>query len=100
MGVVGFLAFMFLLSQALASGGDYWVQYWVDKNQITPESINYGRAATEAVSQWFKDFYNDEYFDIYVFGIIVLFTIVISIWRSYLFFNVSHLIFIMLKVLY
>lgn len=95
--MAGFLAFMFLLSQALASGGDYWVQYWVDKNQVAPgkEDILRSTRATEessimaSIKRWFESFYNDEYFDIYVFGFIVLLTVIVSFSRSYMFFTVS-----------
>lgn len=92
--MASFLLFMFLLSQALASSGDYWVQYWVDKNQVSPEILTDDRTPRAAefmssINQWFKNFYNDEFFDIYVFGIIILLTVVISFWRSYLFFSVS-----------
>lgn len=68
---------------------DYYVKYWVNKNEVVPEEPASHTPVSfwDDVTDWWNDFYEYEYFDIIVFGVLVLFTIVVSLSRSFVFFN-------------
>lgn len=104
-----FLAFMFVLSQALASSGDYFVTYWVnsqanvtnleDDFNVTDEVMirnlrDVQRVVTRDLEKfwhWIVEvwsaFVEDDNFDVYVFTIITVLTVVITLIRSFVFFN-------------
>lgn len=103
-----FLLFMCLFSQALASGGDYWITYWVNMEEhfySTGSSDSNLRNATAALSAEtisnFTNAVNDTVTPsknvpyslvvpretcIYVFTGITVATIIVTIARSFLFF--------------
>lgn len=96
-GIFVFVFFLFLFAQVLASGGDYYLTYWTNKEQqkIIETDIQLTREASgwdqfwDDFNQFFKDLYANEYFDLYAFGLIILLTIVISLLRSFTFFNAA-----------
>lgn len=102
-GLFVFLLFMFILAQALASGGDYYLTYWTNKNEEVDVSTifsfirNRFKRDTSSWNQFWEDFYHNEYFDIYVFAFIIILTIIVSLGRSFLFFSVSNITTIPLK---
>lgn len=105
-----FLTLMCVLAQGLASAGDYFLTYWVSKQQIIPELNSFFNASNssqeielnrstrdinpdwntfvEKISSWWTNIIEDEYFDIYLFSLITILTVVITLGRSFLFFNV------------
>uniref|UniRef100_A0A336LKT5 Oxysterol-binding protein n=1 Tax=Culicoides sonorensis TaxID=179676 RepID=A0A336LKT5_CULSO len=100
-----FLAFMCIFAQFLASSGDYFLTYWVNKQENVTELQTNEFNNTETNSQtkrdikedwdnfWMKiasiweSFVNDENFDVYLFTIITILTVVITLARSVIFFN-------------
>uniref|UniRef100_A0A336M8S7 CSON013802 protein n=1 Tax=Culicoides sonorensis TaxID=179676 RepID=A0A336M8S7_CULSO len=101
--IFAWVFFLFLFAQALASGGDYYLTYWSNKEQqkfvdasfftflhhrFVRETSSWNKF-WEDFAQFFKDFYANEYFDLYAFGIIIALTIVISLTRSFVFFNAA-----------
>ncbi|XP_061393047.1 probable multidrug resistance-associated protein lethal(2)03659 [Musca vetustissima] len=119
----GFFMFFVMLvfcvmSQGLASCGDYFLSYWVNKKgSIEAKRVEYVTAAalndslhgtttttmdpltwssshqTEtSLSKWLSQYgvhVDPEMLDIYIFTIITVATIVITVTRSFLFFNVA-----------
>lgn len=103
-GIFVAVFFLFLFAQVLASGGDYFLTYWTNKEQqkiIDTDSLRsfmhyrFARDVSgwdqfwEDFNQFFKDLYSYEYFDLYAFAVIILLTIVISLGRSFAFFNAA-----------
>lgn len=122
--------FLFIFAQILASGGDYFVTYWVNKvenynsgdtgkksalvmenSSYTPipdsfdvvsnsiyddkryqddlllrDSFNISNLVSDVSSSWDK-FKEDKNFDIYIFTIITVATVVVTLGRSFYFFN-------------
>ncbi|KNC31637.1 putative multidrug resistance-associated protein lethal(2)03659 [Lucilia cuprina] len=106
-----------ILSQALASGGDYFLSYWVNKkgsieaerienaakhvnttlynntNEVFESTSSSSSHQLESKLSVFLDQYDihidPEMLDIYIFTIITVATIIITVTRSFLFFNVA-----------
>ncbi|XP_053675062.1 probable multidrug resistance-associated protein lethal(2)03659 [Anopheles nili] len=76
--VVLLILFMFLLSQLCASGGDYFLTYWVNK-------------AEEKLPAVFATGNEDEdrYIDIYIFTGLTVATVIITLTRSMFFFRTA-----------
>ncbi|XP_063697681.1 probable multidrug resistance-associated protein lethal(2)03659 [Culicoides brevitarsis] len=96
-GIFIVVFFLFVFSQVLASGGDYFLTYWTNKEQQKiVEQTSYLHRFVRATdgfwhdfNQFFKDLYAYEYFDLYAFALIILLTIVVSLGRSFVFFNAA-----------
>lgn len=107
-----FLAFMCILAQFLASAGDWFLTYWVNKQNITEVAketpLNPLNASFDDVNIrnrrdikedwdnfWMKVneiweiIVNDQYFDVYLFTAITVLTVLVTLARSVMFFNVS-----------
>ncbi|XP_065369875.1 probable multidrug resistance-associated protein lethal(2)03659 [Calliphora vicina] len=74
--VLAVMTFLCLAAQILASGSDYFLSYWVNKNENSfPEST--------------QDSVKTDSIDIYIFTGLNLAVIVFSMFRSFLFFNLA-----------
>ncbi|XP_058066855.1 probable multidrug resistance-associated protein lethal(2)03659 [Anopheles bellator] len=98
--VVSAILFMFLLSQLCASGGDYFLTYWVNKVEESPESVDNsaggeGRSlledlAANGTALMVNGTSNeDQYIDIYIFTALTVATVVITLARSMFFFRTA-----------
>ncbi|XP_052861311.1 probable multidrug resistance-associated protein lethal(2)03659 [Anopheles cruzii] len=106
--VVLTILFMFLLSQLCASGGDYFLTYWVNKVEESPESVD-NSAGGEGLSllddlaangsalvgngtspnDLLPPTDDDRYIDIYIFTALTVATVVITLARSMFFFRTA-----------
>ncbi|XP_050098722.1 probable multidrug resistance-associated protein lethal(2)03659 [Anopheles aquasalis] len=115
--VLGIL-FMFLLSQLAASGGDYFLTYWVNKAEQSPEAManryggNIGNDTNSTaeptstveppkmsvIGQFFSTISEafasgnedeDRYIDIYIFTALTVATVIITLTRSMFFFRTA-----------
>ncbi|XP_037923052.1 probable multidrug resistance-associated protein lethal(2)03659 [Hermetia illucens] len=75
-------------TQLLASGGDYFVSYWVDKeaardvvNSTSTSGVNQTQIESSADSENMTD--------IYIFSAIIVGTVIVTLARSFLFFSVA-----------
>lgn len=111
-----FLALMCVLAQFLASCGDWFLTYWVNKQanitelrspeiNLTANSLKIGgnelnsRTRRDLQEYWnslgiqsteiWESIVNDQYFDVYLFTVITIMTVLITLGRTVLFFNVS-----------
>lgn len=111
-----FLALMCVLAQFLASCGDWFLTYWVNKQakitelrspeiNLTANSVKIdgdepnSRTTRDLQEYWnslgiqsteiWKSIVNDQYFDVYLFTVITILTVLITLGRTVLFFNVS-----------
>uniref|UniRef100_A0A1A9WJ69 Multidrug resistance-associated protein lethal(2)03659 n=1 Tax=Glossina brevipalpis TaxID=37001 RepID=A0A1A9WJ69_9MUSC len=103
-----------ILSQVLGSAGDYFLSYWVNKKgrlqadnkelQLRSSAMDMANNSTEAsvadnshnieshisnILLQYNIYIDPEMLDIYVFTVITVATIVITVARSYLFFNMA-----------
>ncbi|EDV31158.2 uncharacterized protein Dana_GF14687 [Drosophila ananassae] len=97
----GFFAFFVMmgfcvLSQGLASLGDYFLSYWVTKKGTVAAQAGNDTMSSIALesrmSVWFHDLgwnVDAEMLDTYIFTVITILTIVITVARSFLFFNLA-----------
>lgn len=100
--------FLFMLAQLAASAGDYFLTYWVSKEeerhaqpQLTSlhlnvtegasfsEIINSNDTVLVKIQQISEGVIYSNYFDIYVFSALTIATIVLTLSRSFLFFNIA-----------
>lgn len=100
-GIFSVVFLLFLFAQMLASGGDYFLTYWTNKEQqkVTEPKTSLHHRFVRDVSGWdqfwedfnqfFVDLYAYEYFDLYAFAVIILLTIVVSLGRSFVFFQAA-----------
>ncbi|XP_017022525.1 probable multidrug resistance-associated protein lethal(2)03659 [Drosophila kikkawai] len=98
----GFFAFFVMmgfcvLSQAMASLGDYFLSYWVTKKgNVAAQAENNNTLSSKALesqlSLWMRDLgwsVDAEMLDTYIFTLITVLTIVVTVARSFLFFNLA-----------
>nr|XP_036233399.1 probable multidrug resistance-associated protein lethal(2)03659 isoform X1 [Bactrocera oleae]XP_036233400.1 probable multidrug resistance-associated protein lethal(2)03659 isoform X1 [Bactrocera oleae] len=81
-----------LVAQVLGSGGDYYLSYWVNKNEASAEtkSINFGaRIIGRLYGRDVRINNETDPIDIYIFSAIILATVIFSLSRSILFFTVA-----------
>ncbi|XP_037815936.1 probable multidrug resistance-associated protein lethal(2)03659 [Lucilia sericata] len=74
--VLTFMTFLCLAAQVLASGSDYFLSYWVNKNENTSPEISEDNPQTDPI-------------DIYIFSALNLAVIISSVARSFMFFNLA-----------
>jgi ATP-binding cassette, subfamily C (CFTR/MRP), member 4 len=106
----------FVVSQFLASAGDYFLSYWVKKaaerspvlnetnfevernftdsvaavfSRQTRETTNGFDDFIESAKTFVETLIADENFDVYVFSFITIATVLVTLWRSFMFFNVA-----------
>lgn len=100
-----FVLIMFVLAQLAASGGDYFVQYWVSKEEqrntqpqitkIDNQTISYediiksDEDIIDKVKQFAEAVMSDPHIDIYIFTALTIATVALTLSRSFLFFNVA-----------
>ncbi|KAG5679349.1 hypothetical protein PVAND_008920 [Polypedilum vanderplanki] len=101
-----FIAFMFILAQVFASAGDYFLTYWVSKEEersITEltSSLNETVPTFEKIVQQSNDSFietakyifegvvYDRNIDIYIFSALTVGCVIITLSRSFMFFNVT-----------
>uniref|UniRef100_W4VRR2 Putative abc transporter c family member n=1 Tax=Corethrella appendiculata TaxID=1370023 RepID=W4VRR2_9DIPT len=109
--IVAIILLFFICAQLLASCGDYFLSYWVNKeeNRYTADAdanstINSllsnddikRREVTDDIYTFLKKIENileaieaDKYFDVYIFTSLVVSTVIITIIRSFLFFSAA-----------
>lgn len=107
--IISFLIlFMFVLTQIFASAGDYFLTYWVSKEeQRNPVALTQalvsknetidGGAGTDGVNYLFDtvrgylfgEYEYDRNIDLYIFSGIIVTTVVVTLSRSFLFFTVA-----------
>lgn len=112
--IFSILAFMCILAQFLASCGDWFLTYWVNKQDNvtelrmpdmnttpTPFEMDEPNFRTRRdlkegwnsfwirVTEIWDTVVNDQYFDVYLFTAITVLTVLITLGRTVLFFNVS-----------
>ncbi|XP_017132505.1 probable multidrug resistance-associated protein lethal(2)03659 [Drosophila elegans] len=98
----GFFAFFVMmgfcvLSQGLASLGDYFLSYWVTKkgkvaDQAVTNDTNHSKELEPRLSVWLQELgwsVDAEMLDTYIFTVITVLTIVVTVARSFLFFNLA-----------
>ncbi|XP_043656548.1 probable multidrug resistance-associated protein lethal(2)03659 [Drosophila teissieri] len=98
----GFFAFFVMmgfcvLSQGLASLGDYFLSYWVTKKgNVANRADNNDTIRSEELeprlSTWLRDIglpVDAEMLDTYIFTVITVLTILVTVARSFLFFNLA-----------
>ncbi|XP_017068567.1 probable multidrug resistance-associated protein lethal(2)03659 [Drosophila eugracilis] len=98
----GFFAFFVMmgfcvLSQGLASLGDYFLSYWVTKKgKVASRADNNDTVRSEELeprlSIWLQDLgwsVDAEMMDTYIFTVITVLTILVTVARSFLFFNLA-----------
>lgn len=102
------VAFFYITAQVLASGGDYFITYWANKEEaaggsLATRTIQNGTFDNEFLpstaspvsigffERIFKalDIETDRYLDIYIFTGIIVATVLITLCRTFLFFNVA-----------
>lgn len=76
------VTFFFLTTQAAASGGDYFLTYWTKKEDAWGVEGNGSGVVTDEV----RDSRN---IDVYIFTGLTVATVIITLFRSFLFFTVS-----------
>lgn len=74
------VTFFFITTQVAASGGDYFLTYWTQKQDVRG-------ASNETVES--EEERNSRYFDVYIFSALTVATVIITLFRSFLFFTVS-----------
>lgn len=96
----GFCALFWLIvfcvtTQLCASGGDYFLTYWVNKEEarFTEEHPPQNETDSGGLFNQFVQLYDasgaNQYVDIYIFTALTVATVVITLSRSFLFFTVS-----------
>ncbi|XP_016989332.1 probable multidrug resistance-associated protein lethal(2)03659 [Drosophila rhopaloa] len=97
----GFFAFFVMmgfcvLSQGLASLGDYFLSYWVTKKGKVADQYHNDTLASKELeprlSIWLQDLgwpVDAEMLDTYIFTVITVLTIIVTVARSFLFFNLA-----------
>ncbi|XP_017117181.1 probable multidrug resistance-associated protein lethal(2)03659 [Drosophila elegans] len=92
----GFFAFavmmsFYLSSQGLASLGDYFVSYWVSKKRIeeTQEDTLRNKEVDSSLPTWWQNLGKSEMQDTYMFMLITVLIIVVTVKRSFLFYNLA-----------
>jgi ATP-binding cassette, subfamily C (CFTR/MRP), member 4 len=106
-GIAFSVSFLFILAQISASGGDYFLTYWVDKEgerSITSETSaladNLTGTATsenkfsndtfvEGLQSFLEGIVYDRNIDIYIFSALTAMTVILTLSRSFFFFNVA-----------
>jgi ATP-binding cassette subfamily C (CFTR/MRP) protein 4 len=97
-----FIAFMFVAAQIFASAGDYFLTYWVSKEeerntvqQVLPVNETLKMAAhpndtfVGAVQHIWEGVMYDRNIDIYIFSALTIGCVAITLSRSFMFFNVA-----------
>jgi ATP-binding cassette subfamily C (CFTR/MRP) protein 4 len=101
-----FIALMFVLAQICASAGDYYLTYWVSKEEernSSPQNNVYNETLTplseiinntndtivERLSKILEGVMYDRNIDIYIFSALTIATVALTLSRSFLFFNVA-----------
>lgn len=75
------LAFFFITTQVAASGGDYFLTYWTNKEDARgPPQSGVNDTVIER---------DAKYLDVYIFSGLTVATVLITLFRSFLFFTVS-----------
>lgn len=104
--VFSFVLVMFLLAQLCASAGDYFLTYWVSKEEkkfSAPQSTLRNNSSSKLFEVAYKEddtfleriqkisqvIMNDPNIDIYIFSTLTIATVVLTLSRSFLFFNVA-----------
>lgn len=77
--------FMFVLAQVFATGGDYWITYWVNLEEYFYERPDNATLPNAPSSSYIYEAPRDVC--IYVFGALTGLTIIVTLTRSYMFFN-------------
>ncbi|KAL7050851.1 hypothetical protein ACKWTF_004247 [Chironomus riparius] len=93
---------MFVLTQLLASAGDYFLTYWVSKeeernslkqSERTLELVSNNSTSDSILSKiipyFFEGVVYDRSIDIYIFSALVVSTVIITLSRSFFFFSVA-----------
>lgn len=75
------VAFFFLTTQGAASGGDYFLTYWTNKE----DALGVQQQANETTTE----IEDSRYTDIYIFTGLIVGTIIVTLIRSFMFFGVS-----------
>lgn len=85
-----------ILTQVLASGGDYFLSYWVNKASVVSEKVlelsnttSTNDSIISSIPEIFGNDSNSENIDIYIFSGITLLTIGVALARSFLIFSVA-----------
>lgn len=99
-----FVLIMFLLAQLCASAADYFLTYWVSKEEIRISIQQSAKAVNTTIPEIIPEsgdnfvqkakklsnaIFNDPNIDIYIFSALTILTVALTLSRSFLFFNVA-----------
>lgn len=81
-----FVLILFTISQLVISFGDYFVSYWVRKEEARPSASENATIITDGGSE---DVFFDREIDIIIFSALTFGAVIITLSRSFMFFNVT-----------